>query len=70
MLLTLIFCFLEPQFAVDAGVILTMNEREVIHNGRLMVDDVGNIVRVGRQTDFEIPSNYIHYKFPLGNFSK
>jgi hypothetical protein len=64
MLLALIFCFLEPQFAVDAGVILTMNEREVIHNGRLMVDDVGNIVRVGRQTDFEIPSNYIHYKFP------
>lgn len=43
--------------ALDVGVALTMEQREVIHNARILVRD-GRIEAVGRRADLALPEGY------------
>ncbi len=49
--------------ALDVGVALTMEEREVIHNARILVRD-GRIEAVGRRAELAIPDGYRQLEFP------
>ncbi|MCX8266092.1 MAG: amidohydrolase family protein [Planctomycetota bacterium] len=53
-----------PQIALDAGVALTMDDRHVIHNARILISASGNIESLGRQSDVAIPEGYQHLSFP------
>jgi imidazolonepropionase-like amidohydrolase len=53
-----------PQIALDAGVALTMDNRHVIHNARILISASGNIENLGRQSDVKIPDGYQHLSFP------
>ena len=48
---------------LDVGVALTMENRQVIHNARIVMDG-GKIIAVGRQADIPLPPHCEHRAFP------
>ncbi|MFT7516703.1 MAG: hypothetical protein ACI84O_000488 [Myxococcota bacterium] len=64
MLSLLVLSLVTPQIALDAGVALTMDERKVVHNARILIDANGDIQSVGRQVDIKIPEGYQYLNFP------
>ncbi len=52
-----------PGFVLDVGVALTMEERKVIHNARILVRD-GRIEQIGRQVEVSAPVGWPVYSFP------
>ena len=48
---------------LDVGVALTMENRQVIHNARIVMKD-GRISEIGRQADISLPEECAHWKFP------
>jgi len=43
---------------LDVGVALTMDERKVIHNARIVIDAEGKIAALGRQSEVEAPQGW------------
>jgi imidazolonepropionase-like amidohydrolase len=60
----LVLSLTTPQIALDAGVALTMDERRVVHNARILIDASGNIESVARQSESQIPDGYQHLSYP------
>lgn len=52
-----------PGWVIDVGVALTMEDRRVIHNARLLVRD-GKIERVGRRAEVEAPAGWTVLSYP------
>ncbi len=52
-----------PGLVLDVGVALTMDERKVIHNARLLVRD-GKIERIGRRAEIEAPAGWTLLSYP------
>ncbi len=50
--------------ALDVGVALTMEDRQVVHNARILIDADGLIQTVGRQVDVSIPAGWEHHDYP------
>lgn len=48
---------------LDVGVALTMDEREVVHNARILIED-GEIRQIGRQADLPLPEGWRHLSYP------
>jgi len=48
---------------LDVGVALTMDERKVIHNARLLLRN-GKIERIGRQSEIEAPAGWTRLTYP------
>ena len=46
MLSLVAFSLVTPQIALDAGVALTMDDRHVIHNARILISAAGNIENI------------------------
>ena len=55
---------LEPGMVLDVGVALTMEERQVVHNARILIGSDGRILEVGRQLDIELPEGWEHLSYP------
>ncbi|MDA0668141.1 MAG: hypothetical protein O3A95_09785 [Planctomycetota bacterium] len=55
---------LEPGMVLDVGVALTMEERQVVHNARILIGSDGHILKVGRQLDIELPEGWEHLSYP------
>lgn len=49
---------------LDVGVALTMDDRRVIHNARILVDADGRLTAVGRQTELDAPEGWEHLDYP------
>jgi imidazolonepropionase-like amidohydrolase len=49
---------------LDVGVALTMEERQVVHNARILIGSDGRILEVGRQLDIELPEGWEHLSYP------
>jgi len=70
MLLAVLLCATQapaaaPQGRVlDVGVALTMDERKVIHNARIVIDAEGHIIGLGRQSEVDAPDGWEHLRFP------
>ena len=47
-----------PGLALDVAVALTMENRQVVRNARILIDADGVIVEVGRQLDLAIPAGW------------
>lgn len=54
----------EPGMVLDVGVALTMEERKVIHNARILVGADGLLQEVGRQADIAAPEGWEHLRYP------
>lgn len=52
-----------PGLALDVGVALTMEERKVIHNARILVRG-GKIERIGRQDEIAVPAGWEVHSYP------
>ncbi len=52
-----------PGLVLDVGVALTMEDRKVIHNARILIAD-GKIRAVGSRRDLGIPSGWKHLSYP------
>lgn len=50
---------------LDAGVVLPMDARRAIHNGRVLVSS-GEIQAVGTQSELAAPDGWEHYSYPDG----
>lgn len=48
---------------LDVGVALTMNEQEVIHNARILIEN-GKIKSIGRQSEVVVPDTWIVLEYP------
>ncbi|MBC8370977.1 MAG: hypothetical protein H8E25_13345 [Planctomycetes bacterium] len=64
MLSLLVLSLATPQIALDAGVALTMDDRNVVHNARILIDAQGNIEQIARQSQLAIPEGYTHLDYP------
>ena len=66
MLATLLLAALPAQeptgIALDVAVALTMEERQVVHNARILVRD-GRIEQVGRRAEVPLPDGYLHLEY-------
>jgi imidazolonepropionase-like amidohydrolase len=49
---------------LDVGVALTMDDRRVIHNARILVDADGRIAAIGRQAELDAPAGWEHLDYP------
>ncbi len=54
----------EPGMVLDVAVALTMEEREVVRNARILIDGNGMIQEVGRQSELQIPKGWQLYSYP------
>lgn len=54
----------EPGMVLDVGVALTMEERQVIHNARILIGPDGRIAEVGRQAELKAPEGWKHHSHP------
>ena len=54
----------EPGVVLDVGVALTMEERQVVHNARILIGSDGRIQEVGRQADLNLPEGWQHLSYP------
>jgi len=53
-----------PQESVlDVGIALTMDNRKVVHNARIVMEH-GRIKAIGRQADIPLPPGVVHYSYP------
>lgn len=52
-----------PGLVLDVGVALTMDERRVIHNARLLIRD-GKIESIGRQSELAAPAGWTVLSYP------
>jgi len=53
-----------PGMVLDVAVALTMENREVVHNARILIDADGFIMEVGRQIDLAIPTGWEWLSYP------
>jgi len=54
----------EPGMVLDVGVALTMEERRVVHNARILIGSDGRIQEVGRQADIARPDGWEYLNYP------
>ena len=54
----------ETGLVLDVGVALTMEERSVVHNARILIGSDGRILEVGRQEDLAAPEGWRHLDYP------
>ncbi|MHC4823190.1 MAG: amidohydrolase family protein [Planctomycetota bacterium] len=54
----------ETGTVLDVGVALTMEEREVVHNARILIGEDGRIREVGRQDELDAPEDWRHLDYP------
>jgi len=54
----------EPGFVLDVGVALTMEDRQVVHNARILVGPDGRIAAVGRQEAVAAPPGWPRESWP------
>lgn len=55
---------IEPGTVLDVGVALTMEQRQVVHNARILIGADGRILEVGLQVEIEAPAGWTHLRYP------
>ena len=61
--LFLAVAILPQESVLDVGIALTMDNRKVIHNARIVMEH-GRIKAIGRQADISLRPGVVHYSYP------